>query len=391
MNIFYHISPYPSLSEDMVAKIYEAASSDAPVDSVTIAAPHTSPVSVSFMGRDNVTHVVRLFTADTGTLLHEYDVQPTEDVVTIFDDIRFKVGDGDIDTPMVNDTAIVRPELANMTIDDFRIYRNGYGFLYPNYHFTFSSDDTAGTITLLVPPTDAFADGEEILITRKPKVVTNPVNDSVVGKQFGGNDTIPDMFIDVNTTVNYAPEHLRHLIRLAGANANYVFPEDAAIPVGYIFRVTNFGTYASITDKGKVTFNNAPLIWASSPKTELDIQFTGTYEFEFDGTNWNCTMYNVGATVPTTPQIVYAASVDIGTMISTDQQFVVSGFPEIVGYPLLKNYMVSGNLVSNSGDWNNDNDVMFVISEKTATSFKLSVRRIGNGPQKLKFDFILVT
>lgn len=394
MNIRYHISPYPALLENMVAKIYEAVSPNAEVDSIvlpetngagvpTVGAGHPIPASVTFTGRDKVTHVVRLFTAVGGILLHQYDTDAEEDIVTIFDDIRFKIGDGQPGTPAVGDSAYVNTVLIGLTIDDFRIYRNGYGFLYPSLHYTFNS--TSGTVTLIVPPTDNFGNEEEFLVSRKPKAVKTIVNDSVVGKQFGGNATLPNMFIDVTSTVNYDATHLRHLIRLAGVNANYVFPAIAAIPVGYQFRVTNFGAYADPTDKGKVTFDNAPLIWASTPKSFLDIQFTGTYEFEFDGTNWNCTMYNVAQVSTSLPQIIYAQTVLLGDMVSTDQLFTVT-IPLVVG----ADYRVIGNLISNGAGFDADNDVMFVIASKTSTSFGVGIRRIGGGPQNFKFDFILV-
>lgn len=203
-----------------------------------------------------------------------------------------------------------------------------------------------------------------------------------MGKQFGGNDTFPEMFIDVTTTVNYEASHLRHLIRLSGPNANYVFPLATPIPVGYQFRVNNFGTD---DETGKVTFSNAPLLWGSSPKNELDIQFTGTYEFEFDGTNWNCTMFNA---LPgdSSPKVMYSARVSLGTMTSTDQVFIVT-IPFVAG----ANYAVIGNLVSlGGGGYDADNDVMFVIANKTSTNFGVAIRRISGGPQNLGFDFIII-
>lgn len=378
MEIFYQISPSLN-TEDFIVKVYEAQAPDAEVGSITIPAPHTAPYSISFTGLDKVPHILRMFAATSGTLLHNFDDLPTENVVTIFDDIRFRIGDGGEFTPNAGESSYTNPVLEGLSIDDLQVFRNGYGFLYPGIHFTKATE--SDQIALVFP--DKFGDEEEFLITRKPKAVKTQVNDSVVGKQFGGNSAIPEMFIDVNTEVNYQPSHLRHLIRLAGANANYVLT--GAIPIGYIFRVINFGPYASPSDKGKVTFDNAPLLWGSTPKTSLDIQFTGTYEFEFDGTNWNCTMYNVVQETPAA-QIVYAATVDLGQMTATDQLFTIN-IPFMTG---VNDYRVIGNFVSNSGNWNADNDVMFVITNKLSTSFSLGVRRIASGTQKLKFDFIIV-
>lgn len=381
MEIFYHISP-STLAEDFIIKIYEAQSPTAEVGTQTVPAPHDAPFSVSFTGLDKVPHILRMFGATSGMLLHSFDDLPTENVVTVFDDIKFKIGDGQTITPAAGAPSATIPALIGLSKDDFNIFRNGT-FFYPTlYDF----EPTTGEITLIFPDVFGYeGNQEEVLITRKPAAVLTQVNDSVVGKQFGGNDAIPQMFIDVNTTVNYDPSHLRHLIRLAGANANYVFPENASIPIGYIFRVTNFGIYADPTDKGKVTFSNASLIWAGTPKTSLDIQFSGTYEFEFDGTYWNCTMYNA---IPTSnlPQILYAATVDLGTMTATDQTYNIT-IPYISSAP---DYRAICTLVSNSGNMDNDNDLMFVTGNKVNTSFQIRIRRISGGVQKLKLDFIIV-
>lgn len=375
MEINYHISP-SALTEDFIIKIYEAQAPTAEVATLTAPALHTSPFSVSFTGLDKIPHILKMFGATSGTLLHSFDDLPTENVVTIFDDIKFKIGDGGALTPIAGTSAYIDPVLAGLTIDDLNVWRNGT-FYYPN-QYTY---DPSGEIDLIYP--DVFSDTEEWLITRKPKAVTTQVNDSVVGKQFGGNSTIPEMYIDVNTTVNYAPAHLRHLIRLSGANANYVLT--GAIPIGYIFRVTNFGPYADSSDKGKVTFDNAPLLWGNTTKTELDIQFTGTYEFEFDGTNWNCTMYNVVQETPGA-QIVYATTVILGTMTTTDKLFTVT-IPFMGVMPV--SYLVIGNLLS-LNDWNQDNDVSFVIANRTSTSFDVSIKKYTSTSKTLGFMFVIV-
>lgn len=378
MEIHYQISPSEK-TEDFIIKIYEAQADTAEVASLTVPAPHDAPYAVSFTGLDKIPHILRMFGATTGTLIHDFDDLPTENVVTLFDDITFKIGDAGALTPIAGTSVYTNPIFIGMNINDFRIFRNGYGFLYAGTHYTF--EPTTGEVSLVYP--DVFGDEEEFLITRKPKAVKTQVNDSVVGKQFGGNSAIPEMFIDVNTEVSYQPSHLRHLIRLAGANANYVLA--GAIPIGYIFRVTNFGPYASPSDKGKITFDNAPLLWGPTPKTSLDIQFTGTYEFEFDGTNWNCTMYNVVQETPAA-QIVYAATVDLAPMTASDQLFTIN-IPFQTG---INNYRVIGNLVGRSSDPNIDNDVMFVIWGKSSAQFSIMIRRIANVPQKLSFDFIIV-
>lgn len=375
MVIKYSISP-SAKTEDFVAKIYEASSPLAEIANQVIPAPHTSPVNVVFNGLDKVVHIVRLWGVTSGLLFHEYDVEPKDEVVTIFDPIRFRIGDGGTLTPVEGTDSYTNSLLIGMTTDDFTIYRNGYGFLYPGIHYGF--DTVTGDVSLTFP--DQFGEDEEFLIERKPKAVETTVNDSVVGKQFGGNDAIPEMFIDVVSTVNYIPAHLRHLIRLAGANANYVFPVGTSIPIGYIFRVTNFGAFVNPSDKGKVTFNNAPLLWGTTPKTEIDIQFTGTYEFEFDGINWNCTMYNALQGLPG-PQILYSSSVTLLPLTGNSRDFNVT-IPFTTG----ADYRVLFTLVTSS------HDVFAAVKagSKTPTGFVISARKISSGTKDIAIDFIIV-
>lgn len=55
------------------------------------------------------------------------------------------------------------------------------------------------------------------------------------------------------------------------------------------------------------------------------------------------------------------------------------------------NYMVLGSLVMvNSGAWNSNNDVIFTIGAKTASSFQLAGREVAGASQSLIFDYILI-
>jgi hypothetical protein len=53
------------------------------------------------------------------------------------------------------------------------------------------------------------------------------------------------------------------------------------------------------------------------------------------------------------------------------------------------NYMVVGSFVSH-GDWNDDNDLVFTIKDKTATSFKLLLREVAENTQNCSFDYMLI-
>lgn len=54
------------------------------------------------------------------------------------------------------------------------------------------------------------------------------------------------------------------------------------------------------------------------------------------------------------------------------------------------NYMVNGCLVSKSIDYNDDNDVIWTVREKTSTSFKLCLKELAGEAQNLDFDYILI-
>jgi hypothetical protein len=52
-------------------------------------------------------------------------------------------------------------------------------------------------------------------------------------------------------------------------------------------------------------------------------------------------------------------------------------------------YLVIGNLLS-LDDWNQDNDISFVIANRTSTSFDVSVKRYTSTSKTLGFMFVIV-
>jgi hypothetical protein len=54
------------------------------------------------------------------------------------------------------------------------------------------------------------------------------------------------------------------------------------------------------------------------------------------------------------------------------------------------NYIVLGSLVSIGPDWNEDNDILFTIKGKTATSFQLLLREVAERVQYSSFDYVLI-
>lgn len=86
--------------------------------------------------------------------------------------------------------------------------------------------------------------------------------------------------------------------------------------------------------------------------------------------------------------ITYAGTQDIGNVTSSlpyDRTVDVT-IPDQGG----SNYKVVGCLVGFNSDPNYDNDVSFVINAKTATSFKISLRKYENVTTDLKFDFAII-
>ncbi len=54
------------------------------------------------------------------------------------------------------------------------------------------------------------------------------------------------------------------------------------------------------------------------------------------------------------------------------------------------NYMVVGSLVSLGANYDNDNDVVWTIKNKTSTGFSILLRELGNITQNLQFDYALI-
>ena len=54
-------------------------------------------------------------------------------------------------------------------------------------------------------------------------------------------------------------------------------------------------------------------------------------------------------------------------------------------------YIVTGSLVSNSTDYNDDNDVFWMVKNKTSNSFQLLLREVAGEIQNLDFDYVLIS
>ena len=396
MNIHYFLSPYAALLQNMVARAYEVDvnGNTSQVDEIIIperdgagvptpGAGHQVPFEVTFSGLDFVTHEIRLYTAG-GTLLHKYDRTPEKDNVTIFDPIRFRIGDGGANTPVAGATAYVNPVMAGLAADEYVAIRTGYGPVVEGVHIV---NNVLGGFQLFQPG-DIFSGdpAEEWTILMTPSIIAIPVNDSVVGKQFGPTAGNADIFVDVTTAIDYAVTHLRKIIRLAGTNAVYTFSAALVPPVGYVFRITNFGAYTPGDPDPEVHFDNAPLLWGNTTKTSLALPFSSTCEFSWDGTNWNCTLYSApAAPVVNSNDIFYNANFAIGDM-HEDEYTIIHG--QNVAFP----YRAIGMIMSSSTDHAKDNTVCFAIRENsfTANQFKITMQEVFGDIQNISFRYWLV-
>lgn len=378
MNIIYHISP-SSVVENCTIKVYEPQldGSLSEVRSIAKNAPHTSATTITINGLDRVTHVVKMTGDITGALYHFYDVAPTADFVTIFDPIFFKMGDGGANTPAIGATSYLNSNLAGLTVNDLIFIRNG-SVKFPDVDYNVRSD---GGINLLLPG-DVFGNNDQVVLMRKPTSLTRVVNDSVVGKQFGATDLNADMFVDITSATDYEPAHLRKLIRLNGSAAVYTFSNSEVPPIGYVFRVCNFGSAGVTTPNPKVVFGNAQLLWGATNKTEVDMPFGSVCEFVFDGTFWNASLpipitYTVPRFTQGSTHLGDVANGDVFTIEIPDQGNT-SYFPVL-------------ELISN-GNAFNDNSVNVTIigSTKTSHSFQVIAGEIAFVAQNVTLAWMII-
>lgn len=309
MVIKYQLSPYPTLMEDFVVKVWESANTAPGAEVYTLVVPqaggggHPNIETITINGLDKVTHMVRLYTAISNNKLHEYNVEPVADLLTYFTPKQFKIGTPQVSivVPNAGDTFYGDGDLGAINQEDYTVFRNNYGYLIPDLHYTHipTSGFVLGGFELVAP--DQFQQDEEFTIQIKP-VLQAPIHDSVVGKWFGG-------FHDIVADESFGPGVLRQLHRFNNG-AKFTFPVGVGVPIGYGFCFQNFGSSATTS---KVVFLNAPLKWGNTTKTEIDIPAYCEGMFVYDGAMWHVVYLSqstwVNAASPTTP----GQNVGIGT------------------------------------------------------------------------------
>lgn len=386
MEINYVLSTYPSLLQNMVAKVYETSAPSAEVDSFTIVETdaagtpdpgggHNKQATVTFTGLDLVPHILRLYTAG-GTLLHEFNVSPSRNAVTVYQPIYFEIGDAGADTPAAGASLYTNSNLAGLTNSDLIIHRSG-SLMYPGKHY---DAEPSGGFQLLVSG-DIFGDEEEFLIEVKPVVSSELINDSVVGKQWGPTTGAPNIYLTVTGTVSYAATHLRKVIRISGSGA-YHF--DSAVPIGYPFRFINM-----VSGNPVIHFDTAALIQPGGDVATIVVPTGGIIEVVFDGTKFNLTMNNTDS-IGNMPyaSITYRGTYDIGDVFY-NQMYTVT-----VPDQGTSNYVVVGSFQSKSGasvpQRVLDCTILHSIDSKSATSYVLHVREEQGVIQNLLWDYVII-
>lgn len=378
MVLKYHISPYPSSAEDWVLKLWEASNDNvgAEVHTQTIAQPHTGTTTVTVNGLDKVVHIVRLYGAVSAALLHEYTVEPLADIVSVFSPIYFKIGDGGANTPVAGTDTYTNLLLEGLGDDDYTVFRNGYGFLHPNRHYT--TDSVGGSWTFI---DDEFGEVEEFTIQRKMTVVQTPVNDSVVGKWFAD-------FVDISSNTNYSNTHLRKLIRFSGT-CSYTFQAADNVPVGYIFAFQHYGNTGTAT----VNFLNGGLRYPGGDLTSRTLPSKSEGAFVWDGTKWNI-VYLVQSTwadttAPQAGQVLGVGRYNVGDVASGDPIYTITHNLGISG-----DYLVFFSLESNSAATyfrnNKVGGTWYHHATEKNNKFYVSLQEISSETQDLTIAWLIV-
>lgn len=390
MVLKYNISP-SAFIEDFEIHIWEATN-DVPggevVVPINIPAPHVAPFPVTVNGLDKVVHILRMYGVTTATLLHEVNLEPQSDILTVFAPIRFKIGDGGPNTPSVGTAGYQNDLLIGLTADQYTVTRNNYGLLHPGIHYDLT-DPAAGIFNLLQVG-DVWGDADEVTIQIVPQGIATVVNDSVVAKLFGQTPSSDDVFVDIVGSISYdAATHLRKLLRLHGA-AEFNF--DSNPPLGYGF---TFNHFASETATGKINFNNAPLLWGATTKTSLDMADLSSACFIFDGTFWNVVFTTAGASSGA-KTILGAGLFPVGDITTLgDVDYVITHNLAIVGdYLVLWNVKTNNPTnVINPVSRAFDNDVVgtwFHHPTNKANQFVVSLQEKAAGLQDMSIAWIII-
>jgi len=126
------------------------------------------------------------------------------------------------------------------------------------------------------------------------------------------------------------------------------------------------------------------LLWGNTTKTEIEVPFSATVEFVWDGTSWNCTQY----AIPFIPSVSSNDIIATGRFVLGDVSEGTATVAHNLNLPYP--YRVFGQIYSRNTNHLRDNTVCHCVHDMTANSFKFSVQEIFGEVQVIDFDWMIV-
>lgn len=77
---------------------------------------------------------------------------------------------------------------------------------------------------------------------------------------------------------------------------------------------------------------------------------------------------------------------DVGGLPTPNDSIITVTIPDQGATP----YLVTGSMVGQSADLNNDNDIMWIVGTKLNTSFKLAIREMSAQVQNVRFEYAII-
>lgn len=204
---------------DLRAIMYEISAPSTPVGlPVDIPAPHAVDQNAIFNGLDPVVHYFRLFEVVGGVLgsmIAEFEVQPTKINVETPDDIELNVGGAPEDELAIGgdswDGSVDYPELVGLIAkQDYRIVQRGIGPLKDREYeddSTLGSTQPEGTaFKWKLTGGATFVDGDTYFVQFLPSLIVNPAD-----FQVGNNNSISDIST-VTADISFDAVYLNKLI-----------------------------------------------------------------------------------------------------------------------------------------------------------------------------------
>lgn len=239
MDINLSLSPATGITNHLVVAVYNATAPASVVDSQDFPAPHVSPQDVTFTNLDPGVYIVITWESTDGTptgiVRHQFIYDPTyANAITRVDQVLVcgsttgfdanATGFGDatwigwqvsVERRSAGSTMV---DQALSTVDAEIIFRAGGGFD-------------------LVDPTNAFEDGEIVVVHFQPQITTgNPPANPTAGTIFKG-----EVDITVDTTLDSAGMAFYYIIAGTNPVVNITLPPISTIPDGKLIAFLSEG------------------------------------------------------------------------------------------------------------------------------------------------------